>query len=158
MAIIRYHSVQLEEKCNCKQSIKSELQGMLKHTSTVELHEYGSNALCGTFCLPYRPTSLPLLPADATARLIQLFFFCTMAQQPLVGQGVLIDKDSRSYSEGLLWTSDHRDAETSDNTTHNTQQTNIHASGGTRTHNPTKRAAVDPRLRPHGGWVRHPTF
>ena len=30
------------------------------------------------------------------------------------------------------------------------QQTNIHAPGGIRTHNPTKRAAVDLRLRPLG--------
>jgi hypothetical protein len=28
--------------------------------------------------------------------------------------------------------------------------TNIHAPGGIRTHNPSKRAAEDPRLRPHG--------
>ena len=36
-----------------------------------------------------------------------------------------------------------------DNTQHS-QQTNIHASGGIRTHNPSKRAAADPRLRPRG--------
>jgi len=34
----------------------------------------------------------------------------------------------------------------------NTQQTNIHASGGIRTHNPNKRAAADPLLRPYGRW------
>jgi hypothetical protein len=32
--------------------------------------------------------------------------------------------------------------------------TNIHAPGGIRTHDPSKRAAVDPRLRPHGHWDR----
>jgi hypothetical protein len=42
----------------------------------------------------------------------------TMAQQPLVGQGLLIIKDSWSHSEtlysvGLLWKSDQPDAETS---------------------------------------------
>jgi hypothetical protein len=31
-----------------------------------------------------------------------------------------------------------------------TQQTDIHAPGGIRTRNPSKRAAVDPCLRPHG--------
>jgi hypothetical protein len=41
-----------------------------------------------------------------------------MAQQPLVGQGVLIIEASRSHSDtphslGLVWTSDRRDTETS---------------------------------------------
>jgi hypothetical protein len=44
------------------------------------------------------------------------FFF--LAQQPLVGQGLLIIEASRSYSDtphsvGLLWTSDQSDADTS---------------------------------------------
>ena len=48
---------------------------------------------------------------------VSLFFSC-MAQQPLVGQGLLIIEDSRSHSDtphslGLLWTSDQLDAETS---------------------------------------------
>ena len=47
-----------------------------------------------------------------------IFLFFTMAPQPLVGQGFLIIKASRSYSDtpqsvGLLWTSDQPDAETS---------------------------------------------
>ena len=33
---------------------------------------------------------------------------------------------------------------------YNKHNTNIHAPGGIRTHNPSKRAAVDPRLRPRG--------
>jgi hypothetical protein len=45
-------------------------------------------------------------------------FFPPMAQQPLVGQGLLIIKASQSHSAtphsvGLLWTSDQPDAETS---------------------------------------------
>jgi hypothetical protein len=32
--------------------------------------------------------------------------------------------------------------------------TNIHALGGIRTHDPSKRAAEDPRIRPHGHWDR----
>jgi hypothetical protein len=43
-------------------------------------------------------------------------------------------------------------------TTHNThkRQTSMpYALGGIRTHNPTKRAAADPRLRPRGHWNRH---
>jgi hypothetical protein len=39
------------------------------------------------------------------------FFF--MAQQPLLGQGLLIIEASRPQSVGLLWTSDQPDAETS---------------------------------------------
>jgi len=34
------------------------------------------------------------------------------------------------------------------------QETDIHAPGGIRTYNPNKRAAADPRLRPHGHWDR----
>ena len=37
----------------------------------------------------------------------------------------------------------------------NTQQTNIHAPGGIRTRNPSRRAAADSRLRPLGHWDRH---
>ena len=40
-----------------------------------------------------------------------------------------------------------------DNTQHS-QQTNIHAAGGIRTHNRSRRAAVDLRLRPRGHWDR----
>ena len=40
-----------------------------------------------------------------------------------------------------------------DNTKHS-QQANIHAPGGIRTHNPSRRAAVDLRLRPRGHWDR----
>jgi hypothetical protein len=40
-------------------------------------------------------------------------------------------------------------------TTHNTQQTNIHAPCGIRTHNLSRRAAEDLRPRPRGHWDRH---
>ena len=42
-----------------------------------------------------------------------------------------------------------------DNTQHS-QQTDIHAPSGIRTHNLTRRAAEDLRLRPRGHWDRHP--
>ena len=42
-----------------------------------------------------------------------------------------------------------------DNTQHS-QQTNIHALGGIRTHNLSRRAAEDLRLRPRGHWDRRP--
>jgi hypothetical protein len=41
-----------------------------------------------------------------------------------------------------------------DNTPHS-QQTDIHAAGKIWTHNPSKRAVADPRLRPRGHWDRH---
>jgi len=41
-----------------------------------------------------------------------------------------------------------------DNTQHS-QQTNIHAPCGIRTHNLSRRMAVDLRLRPRGHWERH---
>jgi hypothetical protein len=78
-----------------------------------------------------------------------------MKQGRLLGQGYLNIEDSRSRSHttpqsvGLLWTSDRHDTEISDNTRHS-KETNIHALVGILTHNPSKRAAADPRLRPCG--------
>jgi hypothetical protein len=40
-----------------------------------------------------------------------------------------------------------------DNTQHS-QERDIHTPGGIRTHNPSKRTAADPRLRPRGHWDR----
>jgi len=58
-----------------------------------------------------------------------------MAQQTLVGQGLLITKASRSHSDtlyfvGLLRTSDQPDAETSTWQQKHSQETDIHAAGG----------------------------
>jgi hypothetical protein len=39
-------------------------------------------------------------------------------------------------------------------TTQTLYKTNIHAGGGIRTHNPSKRSAADPHRRPHGHWDR----
>jgi hypothetical protein len=38
---------------------------------------------------------------------------------------------------------------------YNKHNTNIHAPGGMRTHNPSKKAAEDPRLRPRGHCDQH---
>jgi hypothetical protein len=40
-------------------------------------------------------------------------------------------------------------------TTYNIHKRHIHALWGIRTHNPSKRAAADPHLRPRGHWDRH---
>ena len=42
--------------------------------------------------------------------------------------------------------------------TQHSLQTEIHAPGGIRTHNPSKQAAADPRLRTHGHWDRQSTM
>ena len=86
----------------------------------------------------------------------------TMAQEPPVGQGLLIIEDSRSHSDtphsvGLLWTSNQPDAEASTWHTQHSQQTNVHAPDGIRNHNPSYRAVAAPRLRPLGHWDRQST-
>jgi hypothetical protein len=73
-----------------------------------------------------------------------------MAQQLPVGQGLLIIEDSWSHSDtphsvGRLRTSVQSDTETS-TWQHTTQETDIRAPSGIRTHNTSKRAATDPRL------------
>jgi len=84
-----------------------------------------------------------------------------MAQQSPLGQGPLIIEASPSrldtpHSVEPLWTSDQPSAQRTEVylTTHNTHKTDIHAPGGIWTHNPSKRAALDPRLRLRGRWVR----
>jgi hypothetical protein len=88
-----------------------------------------------------------------------VWIFPPMAQQLLVGQGLLIVEASWSHSDtphsvGLLWTSDQPVAETS-TWQHTTITRDRHSCpGGIRTHNPNKRAAADPRPRPRGHWDR----
>ena len=89
-------------------------------------------------------------------------FVCLLlAQQPPVGQGLLIHEVSRSHttthhsrqdSSGRVISPTQRPLP--DNTQHS-QQTDIHAPSGIRTHNPSKQAAADPRLRPRGHWTGH---
>ena len=52
------------------------------------------------------------------------------------------------------WSARRRDLYLTTHNTHN-RQTNIHASGGIRTHNFSRRAPADLRLRPRGHWDRH---
>jgi len=64
----------------------------------------------------------------------------------------LITYNDTPQSVGLLLTNDQSVAETS--TLQLSQQTNIHAPGGIRTHNLSRRAAEDLRLRTSGNWDR----
>jgi len=79
-----------------------------------------------------------------------------VALRPNSGHGLLIlDHAQRRIIVGRTsldeWSARRRDLYL---TTHNTQHRHP-CPGGIRTHNPSKRAAVDPRLRPRGHWDRH---
>jgi hypothetical protein len=63
-------------------------------------------------------------------------------------RGLFITHNDVPQSVGLLWTSDQLVAETFTCNTQNTQQSNIHGTGGIRTHDRSRRATVDLRLRP----------
>jgi hypothetical protein len=84
-----------------------------------------------------------------------LLFF--LALQPnagyglLVSRGFLITQNDAPQSVGLLWTSDQPVTETS-TWQHNTHNKNF------RTHNRSRRAAVDLRFRPRGHWDGHKTL
>jgi hypothetical protein len=92
--------------------------------------------------------------------LLLLLLLFSLALQPSAGFGLpvspgfLITHNDTLRSEGLLSTSDQFVADTPDNIQH-TQQTNIHAHGGIRNYDRTRRAAADLRLRPRGHWDRH---
>ena len=86
-------------------------------------------------------------------------FVLFLTQQPNAGQGLLIAEVSRSntrtrpQSVWLLWTGDRYHAETS-TWEQTTFTTDIHAPGGIRTRNPSKRSAVDSRFWPLDPWDR----
>jgi len=83
-------------------------------------------------------------------------FFFPVASQPPGGSwplhswGFYITHNDAPQSVGLLWTS-HRQTSTWQHTQHS-QQTDIHAPGGIRNHNLSRRAAADLHLRPRGHW------
>jgi hypothetical protein len=87
------------------------------------------------------------------------FSIFSMAQQPLVGQDLLIFEALKSrhtsFSKNPLWSSDQPDAETLPDNTQQSQETDIHVPGGIRTRNPNIRAAAYPRLRPRRHGDRH---
>ena len=98
---------------------------------------------------------------DTERKFWPLKFCFFIVQQPPFGQGLFIIEASRSHSDtphsvGLLWTSDQLVAETIPENTQHSQQTNIHDTGGIRTHNLITRAAPELRLRPRGHRDRQP--
>ena len=81
-----------------------------------------------------------------------------MALRPNAGYDFLINGVSRSHttthhtredSSGRVISSSQR---LLPENTQYSQETDIHACGGIRTHNPSRRAAADPCLRPRGHW------
>ena len=95
---------------------------------------------------------------------IALILFFLLARQPQLGQDPLFHEVTRSHT-----TTHHSRQDSSrkvisssqrplpDNSQHSIQ-TEIHASGGIRTHNFSRRAAADLRLRPRGHWDRYSLY
>jgi hypothetical protein len=79
-----------------------------------------------------------------------------MAGQPLGGLGRLIVRGFTITLTHIQYDSSGRVIGPSQrplpDNTQQTQETDIHAPGGIRTHNPSKPTAADPRLRPRGHW------
>jgi len=89
-----------------------------------------------------------------------LFFFCvalrpdSRSRPPLAGLcNHTQAHHTRKYSSGQVISPTQRPLP--DNTQHS-KETYIHAPGGIKTRNPSKRAPADPRLRPVGHWDRRP--
>ena len=91
---------------------------------------------------------------------IYIYFFFAVELRPNAGHGLLILEVSRSHTttHHIRQDSSRRVISPSQrplpNNTQHTQQTNIHARGGIRTHDLSRRATADLRLRPGGHWDR----
>jgi hypothetical protein len=101
--------------------------------------------------------------ASFEAEILIHLFVCFWRDSPPVGPGLLIHEVSWSHptthhswldSSGRVISSSQRPLP--DNTQHS-QQTHILALGGIRTHNLSRRAAADLRIRPRGNWDRPQT-
>jgi len=97
---------------------------------------------------------IPTLPAD-------YIYIYIVALRPNAGHGLLILEVSRPQttthysrynSSGRVISSSQRHLPDS---TQHSQQTKVHAPGGIRNHDLSRRAAADLRLRPCGHWDRH---
>jgi hypothetical protein len=82
-----------------------------------------------------------------------LFYLLTVGVEVVYFR--LITLRHTPQSVGLLWTRDRPVAETSTWQRKHSLETNIHAPGGIRIHDPSKRSAAVLHLRPHGHWDRH---
>jgi hypothetical protein len=96
------------------------------------------------FCLIYCVIIIIIIIFSVSAAQCRLW--------PPRSRGFLITRNDAPQSVGLLWTIAQPVAETF--TRQHTQQTNIHTPGGVRTHDCSRRVAVDLRLRPRVYWDR----
>jgi len=104
-----------------------------------------------------------ILPDFITQLILYLLFWRNRPPPPPSGprpphsRGFQITQNDAPQSVGLLWMNDQLVAETStwQHTVQHPQHTDIHAPDWIRTHNISRRAAADPRLRPRGHWDRH---
>jgi hypothetical protein len=64
----------------------------------------------------------------------------------------LLTEVYRVQASGLLWMGDSPTPKLLPDNTHNSQETDILASSGIKTRNPSKRPATDIRARPPGRW------
>ena len=111
----------------------------------------------------YRSQTAPhghlVRPTSLTQVCLFVCFWRDPPPAPPVGQGLIHEvprshtttHHSRQDSSGRVISPSQRPLP--DNT-QQSQQTNIHAPGGIRTHNLSRRAAADPRLRRRGHWYR----
>ena len=104
-----------------------------------------------TFIFAFLSQLNPKIPVVFSEKRYTFVSFIHGTTAPPVDQGLLIIEASWSQSDtppmvGLLWTGD----QSLPYNTQHSQQTDIHAPVGIRTHNPPKRVAADPHLRPRG--------
>ena len=126
------------------------------------MHAHNLNVLLTrNMCESLFKTPLYTLPAtyQITTILDKRFTFFFVALRPNADHSLIVLEVSRSHttthqSVELLWKCDQLVAETStwQNTTLTTER--IYAPGGIRTHDLSRRAAADLRLRPRGHWDR----
>jgi hypothetical protein len=125
---------------------------MCKQGSPAEIQTPTTGSWSAATCCP---TARVIAQQYSVATFVSLRLNFFYGSTTLEGLGLLIVEASRSHfdtphSVGLPWTCDQPDAETS-TCQHITLTTDWHPCG-IRTHNPNKRTAEDPRLRPRGHW------
>ena len=126
----------------CQQKGHTALQGMSWRSHGITLWWYNSEQNIILTLISLTPPSLwRCSPTWARASLFTKFLDHTQ-RRTTVGRTPLDECSAR------------RKRPLPDNTQHS-QQTDIHATGGIRTHNLSRRAAADLRLRPRGHWDRH---
>jgi len=95
-----------------------------------------------------------IIPSNILCNIFFLLCFDPIQGRSLPLRASRSDTLDTPHSVGILWTSDRPDARYVPDSAQQSQQIDVHAPGGIRTRNPSKRAAADPRLRQCGHWDR----